>query len=178
MHKLLIAAAIAVAALTGSAVLAAQPTPVPNAKPDFSSMSFLLGTWHCVQTVPNRPGKRTETDTYTMAYDGWQMQDHSVAPPFDRYRTRTIVGDTFTTWDPMLKIWVVQNVDNFGGYGLSSSKGWKGNKMTWTSTGLDGTMFRADITKVSDTRYTTASWGNSTKGGAMVSQGTGTCTKS
>ena len=177
MQKLLAAAALALVGLGASAVLAAQPTPVPNAKPDFSSMSFLLGTWHCVQTVPNRPGRRIETDTYTMAYDGWQMQDHTVSPSFDRFRARTIVGDNWTTWDPRLKIWVNQSVDNFGGYGMVTSSGWTGNTMTWTGTFPDGTTYRQVTTKVNDNRITYRSSGTNTKGGPVMPQGSGTCSK-
>jgi hypothetical protein len=178
MSRLFIVAAIIfVLSGTGTA-LSAQPTPVPNAAPDFSSMNFLMGTWHCVQSVPGRPGKRTETDTYTMAYDGWQMQDHSVSPPFDKYRTRTIVGDNWTTWDPTIKLWINQGVDNFGGYGLSTSSGWSGNSMIWNGTNPDGTVYRIVNTKLSDTKTSSKTWGNNKKGQAQRLQASGVCTKS
>src|ERR1700736_5746571 len=131
MSRLIVAAAITLALSSTGISLAAQPTPVPNTAPNFSSMNFLLGTWHCEASITARPGKRTETDTYRMAYDGWQMQDHTVAPPFDKARTRDIVGDDWTTWDPTIKLWINQGVDNFGGYGWSTSPGWTGNTITW-----------------------------------------------
>jgi len=168
-----------VLALLGTGIaLAAQPTPVPNTTPDFSSMNFLLGTWHCQQTVAGRPNTRLETDTYTMAYDGWQMQDHQVSPPFDKYRTRDDVGDTWTTWDPTIKLWVSQTVDNFGAYGLATSPGWVGSDATWTGTNPDGTTFRQVVTKASDTKYSYKTWGNNKKGEPVVVTGTGVCTKS
>jgi hypothetical protein len=162
---------------TGIAI-AAQPTPVPNSPPDFSSLSFLNGTWHCKQSITGRPGTRLETDTYTMAYDGWQQADHSVSPPFDKARTRDEVGDSWTTYDPTVKLWINQTVDNFGAYGMATSSGWSGNTMTWSGTGLDGTVGHTTMTKVSDTAYTYKTWGNTKKNGPVILQGTGSCTKS
>src|SRR5438105_9204466 len=108
MFRKLSLLAIALSLLGAGAALAAAPTPVPNRPPNFSSMHYLLGTWHCQQRLMNRPGNRTETDTYTMAYDGWQMQEHSVSPPFDRFRSRDQVGDAWTTWDPTVRLWINQ----------------------------------------------------------------------
>src|SRR5579864_3754316 len=131
MIRTLSVCAVALALLGTGIAFAAQPTPVPNTAPDFSSMKFLLGTWHCRQKI-TRPGDRRETDTYTMAYDGWQMQEHMDSPPFDKYRTRHEVGDSWATWDPMSKLWVSQTVDNFGAFGLVTSPGWVGNTITWS----------------------------------------------
>ena len=64
---------------------AAAPTPVPVSHPDFSSMTFLLGSWTCTQ--PLRGKTRSETDVYTMSPDGMWMIDSATAPPFDQYRT-------------------------------------------------------------------------------------------
>jgi hypothetical protein len=169
---------LALALLGTGIAMAAQPTPVPNAAPDFSSMNFLLGTWHCHQTLVGRPGDRQETDTYTMTYDGWQMQNHSVSPPFDNNRTRDEVGDDWTTWDPSSKLWVNQIVDNFGSFGLTTSPGWVGNTMTWSFTNPDGTVGRLVNTKVSDAKVTQEIWGNSKKGQPQALTQSGTCTKS
>ena len=169
---------LALALLGTSVALAAQPTPVPNAAPDFSSMSFQIGTWNCRQTIVGRPGTRMETDTYSMAYDGWQMQNHSVSPPFDKNRTRDEVGDDWTTWDPTIKLWINQVVDNFGSYGLSTSPGWVDNTMTWSQTNPDGTKGTNVVTKVSDTRYTYKTMGNNKMGDPQAATGSGVCTKS
>jgi hypothetical protein len=178
MIRSFIVSAILLVQVCGGIALAAQPTPVPDKPPDFSSMNFLLGTWHCHQTLAGRPGDRTETDTYSMAYDGWQMRAHFVSPPFDKYRTRDVVGDAWTTYDPRLKSWINQVVDNFGAYGLSASPGWVGNTITWKGTNPDGTEFKLVETKVSDTKETFTSWGNTKKGQPLVNMGTQTCSKS
>lgn len=178
MIRTIAASAVALALLGVGIAMAAQPTPVPNAAPDFSSMKWLLGTWHCHQSLIGRPGDRRETDTYSMAYDGWQMQLHADSPPFDKYRTRHEIGDSWTTYDPTTKLWVNQTVDNFGAYGLISSPGWVGNSITWNGTNLDGTVSRTTNVKVSDTKQTFKTWGNTKKGGPIKLTFSGTCTKS
>ena len=169
---------LAFAFLAGGIAMAAQPTPVPNTPPNFTSMRFLLGTWSCRQTLAGRSGVRKETDTYTMAYDGWQMQDHSVSPPFDKYRNRDLVGDSFVTWDPTLKLWINQNVDNFGGYGLLTSPGWVGNRITWSATNPDGTIARTVETKISDVKETFEGRYNDKKGQPLKAGLSQTCKKS
>jgi hypothetical protein len=172
------AGVVALALLGTGAVFAAQPTPVPNSAPNFTNFNFLLGTWHCDQTLTGRPGKRTETDTYTMAYDGWQMQDHSVSPPFDKARTRDEVGDAWTTWDTSSQLWINQAVDNFGAFGLSTAPGWVGDSITFSGTLPDGTVGHTTMTKVSDSQYTSKSWANNKKGEPVILQESGTCSKS
>src|ERR1700676_2785797 len=64
--RLLSGVFVAIFASTGLA--AAQPTPVPDLKPDFSAMTFLLGTWNCktTKTSSGRGAGRTETDVNSM----------------------------------------------------------------------------------------------------------------
>ena len=178
MIRTLAACALALAFLGGGTAMAAQPTPVPNTPPNFTSLRFLLGTWNCRSAISGRPGNRSETDRYTMAYDGWQMQDHVVSPPFDKFRNRDLVGDSWITWDPTLKLWINQNVDNFGGYGLLTSPGWTGKKITWSEINPDGTLVRVVETKVSDVKETYETWSNDKKGRALTLGLSQTCTKS
>lgn len=168
---------VALAVLGSGIALSAHPTPVPNAAPDFSSMDFLLGTWRCDDHQAGRPGARIEVDKYSMAYDGWQMQEHAVSQPFDKYRARDEVEDTFTTYDPTIKRWVSQYVDNFGGYGLAESFGWTGETLAWTWTNPDGTTGREVDTKISDTNTSFKDWSNNKKGHPMTVFLSGVCTK-
>src|SRR5580700_3285824 len=105
-------------------------TPVPMPSPDFSSMMFLTGTWSCTQML--RGKQRPDTSTTTIAMDGAWMVTQDAAPPFDRYRSYTINGTNYTTYDSSIKQWVQVGVDSSGGYGIGSSPGWQGNTMTWT----------------------------------------------
>jgi hypothetical protein len=155
---------------------AAQPTPVPMVRPDLSSLRFYVGTWTCHQKL--RGADRPDTTTYTMAYDGTWLAAHDVAPPFDKYRTKAIVSDTYYTFNSLTKTWVSVSVDNFGGYGVSTSPGWVGSKMVWTdSVTNDGTLGVATITKVSDTNITYTAISH-TKSGKANPPARGVCTKS
>ncbi|PZR60299.1 MAG: hypothetical protein DLM53_11555 [Candidatus Eremiobacter antarcticus] len=134
----------------GSSVTAA-PTPVPDMKPDLSSMNYLLGTWKCESTV--RGMKRPNTTTYSTTMDGRWILAHDVAPPFDPYRTRAIQTDSWTTYNPLNHLWVTTFVDDFGNYGINTSPGWKGSSMTSTIlVANDGTTGHDTLTKLSDTQ--------------------------
>jgi hypothetical protein len=156
MARILPALALGIALLAYGSTARAQmaaPTPVPDPKPDFSSMMFSIGTWNCQSTA--RGSSRPDTIVYSMDYDGRWMKGHDVAPPFDKYRTRAIVSDTWMTYNPVTKEWVQTSIDNFGGYGISTSPGWKGNQMTWTATATpDGSTGSDTFTKDSDTKTT------------------------
>jgi hypothetical protein len=155
----LAAVAFVLALVASPIVSAAQPAPaptmVPMAKPDFSSMMFLTGTWNCSQML--RGKTRPDTNTTTMSPDGMWMVSQDVAPPFDQYRTVAINGTSYTGYDPTAKMWVQLGVDSSGGYGLGSSPGWQGNTITWTAKNLDGSTNTDVITKVSDTETSDAS---------------------
>lgn len=150
------------------------PTPVPVPHPDFSSMNFLTGTWTCTQML--RGSMRPDTSTTTIGMDGAWMVTEDTAPPFDKYRTYTIKGTSYMTYDPTIKQWIQTAVDSSGGYGISTSPGWQGNTITWTTKGLDGSSGTDVITKVSETETSDASTGTDAAGN--VTKVTITCKKS
>lgn len=174
---MLSATAFALALLAAPVVSTAQPAPaptmVPNAKPDFSSMMFLTGTWNCTQTL--RGKARPDTSTTTVGLDGMWMVTQDTAPPFDTFRTWTINGTSYMTYDATTKQWVQVGVDSGGGYGISTSPGWQGSTITWTTKGLDGSSGSDVITKNSDTQTTDASSATDAQGHATNT--TITCTK-
>lgn len=165
---------LAAAPLVSAAAPDPAPTPVPIARPDFSSMMFLTGTWTCTQML--RGKQRPDTSTTTVGMDGAWMITQDTAPPFDQYRTVAINGTTYTTYDSTIKQWVQVAVDSGGGYGLSSSPGWQGNVITWTTKGLDGSSGTDVITKVSATE--TSDDSSSTDAAGKVTRTTIHCTKS
>jgi hypothetical protein len=128
------------------------PTPVPAPHVDFSSMSFMMGTWNCTSML--RGKQRPETDVTTMSPDGTWMVTQGTAPPFDQYRNFAVNSTTYMTYDPSIKRWVTTGIDSTGLYFISSSPGWDGNTITWTSKGLDGTSVTDVVTKASDTHTT------------------------
>lgn len=159
--------------LASSAQPAPAPTMVPMAKPDFSSMMFLTGTWNCTQML--RGKLRPDTGTTTMSKDGMWMVTQDNAPPFDQYRTFPVNTTSWMTYDPTIKKWVQVSVDDTGGYSISSSPGWVGTTATWTTKGLDGSTGTDVITKNSDSKTTDQSSGTDAQG--HTSSTTITCTK-
>lgn len=140
-----------VGAVQSNAATAPAATPVPYAMPNFSSMKLLMGTWTCRGIV--RGKTRPDTSTTTMGEGGQYMVTHDVAPPFDKYRARAVVSDTYLTYNPINKMWVTLNVDNFGGYFVSMSPGWHGNTLTTTAKMTnDGSTGSDVLTKISNTQ--------------------------
>lgn len=165
--------ALVASPLTSSAQPAPAPTMVPIAKPDFSSMMFLTGTWNCMQML--RGKQRPDTGTTTIDKNGMWMVTQDAAPPFDQYRTVTVNQMSYMTYDPTIKKWVNIGQDDTGGYFLASSSGWDGNTITWTGKGLDGSSSTDVITKNSDTKTTDQSSGTDPQGRTTTT--TITCTK-
>ncbi len=154
---------------------AAAPTPVPVTRPDFSSMNFLLGTWHCHSML--RGKYRPDTSTTTMTLDGAYMVTHDVAPPFDKYRTQAVRTDTYMTYNPRIHRWVAISVDNFAGYAAAMTPGWHGNTLTSTLVASqDGSSGSDTLTKVSDTQTRDVATGKSKNG--HVTHTTTICNKS
>jgi hypothetical protein len=147
---------------------------VPISKPDFSSMMFLTGNWNCSQML--RGKMRPDSSATAISPDGMWMVTDDTAPPFDQYRTMTIVSKSYVGYDPTIKQWVNVGVDNSGAYFMASSPGWQGNTITWTSKGLDGSTATDVITKVSDSETSDASSATDAQGKTTTT--TITCKKS
>lgn len=165
---------LATAPIVSTAAPDPAPTPVPMPHQDFSSMMFLTGNWSCTQML--RGKLRPDTSTTAVSMDGAWLVTQDTAPPFDQYRTYAIHGTTYVGYDSTVKQWIQTGVDSAGGYFTSTSPGWQGSTMVWTTKGLDGSSGTDTFTKVSDTETTddstnTDSTGKATK--TMV-----TCKKS
>ena len=159
-------ALVAFIALSRSSFATAAPTPVPDVKPDLSAMSIFLGTWKCSSIVRGKTRPDTFTGSYTLD-DRW-IVSHDVAPPFDQYRERAIANDSYTTWNPIKKMWYTTSIDSFGGYGTSTSPGWKGNTLTTTIvSSSDGSLGHDTLTKVSATETKDVAVGYDPKGKAQ-----------
>jgi hypothetical protein len=155
--------------------IAAAPTPVPDPKPDLSSMNYFIGTWKCVAMI--RGKSRPDTVTFSTSMEGHWILAHDVAPPFDQYRSRPITSDSYMTYNSLNHLWVQTYIDDFGAYGMATSPGWKGSSITWTSTvANDGSTGHDTLTKVSDTETKDVAGGADKNGKAQPSITT-TCTK-
>jgi hypothetical protein len=184
MRKLTTACALALAAAVLPALALAQvestPIPAPH-KPDFSAMAFQLGTWTCRTKSARRPAAYVTTVVTTVDPSGyWLNQVSSTA------RT-SWVAIPLRTWDKITydsdtHRWVDVSYGDGGAYGLSFSKGWDGNQITWhdVSFAADpdiGSQTDIVTTKISAMKTIGHSSFTETKTGRRVSVVT-TCTKS
>jgi hypothetical protein len=153
--------------------------PVPK-KPDFSSMKFLLGTWACATHSERRGSEASHTTvTYSMAPDGYSVKSISKSPKV----SYAAVGFTATDWytyDSNAKRWIDITIGSYGAYGYATSTGWENGHLLWGADSFlpDGDLTSSTgtlITKVSDTKLTTASAFTTTAG--LLNRVTGTCTK-
>ncbi len=81
------------------------------------------------------------------------------------------------TYNPLNHMWVQIYHDDFGGYGMATSPGWKGATITWTSTlSNDGSTGHDTLTKVSDTESKNVAVG-ADKSGKAQPPVTTTCMK-
>lgn len=121
---------------TGAAALAANPkiegTPVPTrAKPDFSSMKFLIGTWQCSDLSSRRPGPFMTTEVYSMDPGGyWILRDTTT------HKASWIPGEFHSqskfTYDATAKRWVRITTGAQGAYSVATASMPIGNKKIYT----------------------------------------------
>jgi hypothetical protein len=182
MHLYRIFSAVLLAAAIPSyAVAQVESTPIPApAKPNFSSVAFLLGTWSCSTKSSRRPAAYLATTTYSSDASGYWINEVTTVAPAAWISQRLRTWDKIT-YDPDAKRWVDVTYGDQGTYDLEFSQGWSGNKLAWHSVGFapgPDISSQTDnvITKVSASKFTTASSFTETKSGRVV-RVTGVCTK-
>lgn len=170
----------AVLLLSVPAAAQVESTPIPTLpKPDFSAMSFLVGTWNCSTMSSRRPAPFTTTVTTTMSPDGYWLVNQTVSGPLSWAPVKTTTIDK-VTYDPSTNRWVDVATDDQGGYDLSTSPGWKGNTIVWSDiaypkTNATATNNPVTVTKV-DANTTTSVSSFKEPGGRTVNVKT-TCKK-
>jgi hypothetical protein len=122
--------------VTGAMVFAAAPavegTPVPTrAKPDFSSMQFLVGSWTCSNLSSRRPGPFTTTEVYSMDPNGYWMLREDTTQKASWIPTEQH-GQTVYTWDAVAKNWVRISTSENGGYTVATAPAPTGSTKTYT----------------------------------------------
>jgi hypothetical protein len=180
-RALLIVAVLLTTAIPSHALAQVESTPIPaSAKPDFSSMSFLVGTWSCSTRSSRRPAAFMTAVTYAMDSTGYWLDQTSTVRPIS-WMTRGLTTWNKITYDADTKRWVDVSYDNAGGYGLSVSSGWNGDEMVWHDVSFaPGVQISAQTNqrtiKVSPIRYQTASSFTEAKSARRVDVAT-VCTK-
>jgi hypothetical protein len=181
IYRAVIAVAVLAAALPAYALAQVESTPIPAPKkPNFSSMSFMLGTWTCSTKSARRPAPYATTSTYTLDPSGWWIDETSSTSPTKWIAVKLTNTDRIT-YDSDTHRWVDVTVGPQNGYGLAFSNGWNGNQMSWHDVSFAPTSdikSQTDntVTKVSSTKMTTSSSFTEANTGRVVSV-TGVCTK-
>jgi hypothetical protein len=180
--RAIIAAAVLLAALVPAASFAqVESTPIPAPrKPDFSSSSFMAGTWTCSSKSSRRPRAFTTISTYSLDSTGYWMNETSTTPKTSWVPTTLRTWDKIT-YDPDANRWVDVTYGDGGAYGLAYSKGWNNDQIVWHditfAPGPDiNSQTDLTTTKVSPTKITTTSSFTETKTGRRVTVAT-TCMK-
>ncbi len=159
---------------------AIEATPVPRpAKPDFSTLNFLLGTWSCSEKSARRPTPDTWTQTASLDPSGYWLVTKSTDAGTSWFPYPSTSTDS-VTYDSDSKQWVDLYLDTNGGYGYSTSTGWSGNTIVWTDRAFVPTaniksISNFTLVKVSDTK-TTSERSFVTSKGTTVGV-SGSCTK-
>lgn len=177
-RSLLALAVLAIAAVPIHAPAQVESTPIPApAKPNFSSMEFLIGTWTCSTKSARRPSAYTTISTYKMDPSGWYIDETSTTKANSSWIPTTLTQLDRYTYDSMTHRWVDITYGNDGAYGLSFSSGLHGNRMSWHDVSFaPGPDVKSQtdtvFTKESDSKMTATSSFTETKTGRNVAVST------
>jgi hypothetical protein len=149
--------ALAMVAAQAAPTIESTPAPRPK-KPDFAPFSFFVGSWSCTTKQANRPGPSSSTATWAMDGTGYWMtaSGDNAAVKWFPYETKS---QSRITYDSDAKLWVYEYSDNFGGYGLFTTPGWKAGTAVWTTRSFFPTKDTTAVSnytmkKISDSKYT------------------------
>jgi hypothetical protein len=138
-------------------LLGVEATPIPrDVRPDFSAMTFALGTWHCVVDSSRRPRPFSTTATTALSRDGYWMVTRTLTGKVP-WNPIAITNTDYVTYDRTTSRWVDISMDDYGAYDVSASPGWSGNTLVWTELvyqklhGLTSSHLRT-LTKLSDSK--------------------------
>ncbi|MGB6987583.1 MAG: hypothetical protein WBD74_16545 [Candidatus Aquilonibacter sp.] len=134
-----------------------EATPIPrDLKPDFSSMTFALGTWHCTVDSSRRPRPFATTATTSISPDGYWLITRTITGKVP-WNPITITTTDDVTYDRTTSRWIDVSMDDYGAYDVSASPGWNRTTIVWTELvyqklhGLTSTHQRT-LSKVSATK--------------------------
>ena len=143
--------------LTLVTLLGVEATPIPlDLKPDFSSMTYAVGTWNCVVDSSRRPRPFATTATTAISPDGYWLVTKTITGKVP-WNPIAIANTEYVTYDRTTSRWLDISMDDFGAYDVSASPGWNGDTLVWTELvyqklhGLNSSHLRT-LTKVSDTK--------------------------
>ncbi len=117
---------------------AAPPAAPEMGKPaaELQQYKMMIGDWKCAGKGTMGGKEMKGTSTYKAA---WDLDGHWVVAHFEgkmegmpgAHKGLDVYG-----WDPINKMYVSISVDNMGGWSMSKSKGWEGDKQEWAGKGM------------------------------------------
>ena len=148
-------------------------------KPVLSPMNFLLGSWSCSKQDSSRPAPYISMENYAVIPSGQWIEETAVWNPVPWLPIKWISHDEIT-YDSYRKRWVDVEYDDIGGYSITTSPGWAGNKMVWHDLAFNPSSRLPSVTdvtmmKVNDSKATWA-WSRTSKSGKTIFE-KNTCTK-
>jgi hypothetical protein len=163
MFKQLLPGAIAAVVLFSMPLGAKDaPAPAPTAPPELAQLTYFEGNWSCTGKAfanPMSPEHATAATVHSSNAVGGRWlhitydETKTTANPMP-YHVGVYMG-----FDAAKKTFVDTCADNFGGYCLETSSGWKGDTMIFEGmSNADGKQFagRDTFTKKSATEFTHA----------------------
>jgi hypothetical protein len=135
-----------------------ESTPVPKIpKPDFSSMSWLVGTWSCSFKSARRPSAAAFTQVTTLDSTGFWMITKSTSKGTSWFPYSTTTTD-WITHDSDPKRWVDILTGDLGAYDASTSPGWTGNTIVWTDNLFKPSTDVMAVTPTTETKVSSSKW--------------------
>ncbi len=108
-----------------------EVSPIPRDKrPNFSAMLFMVGTWNCSVDSSRRPRPFSARSVTSISPDGYWMLTTTTTPAVP-WNPISIVAHDSVTFDPTRSIWIDMTMDNYGIYGVSTSKGEVNGALIW-----------------------------------------------
>ena len=141
---LLFVLALGVAPLSAAADPAAATGPM-------SAMTFFVGTWNCSGAmVGKQVGKATVA--FEVELDGDLMQQSIDAPAMGKRPAYHSLGSM--AYDAKKHRFITAGIDHSGAWGISWTRGWVGNALTWTDIATaDGDLGHEVVTKAGAAAY-------------------------
>ncbi|HEV8320787.1 MAG TPA: DUF1579 family protein [Myxococcota bacterium] len=168
------------AAAAGMPAMAGEPVAPPKPGAEHDVLKWFVGTWKCtgkMEASPMGPAHAVEGTMTTKATWGGLYYEGNWAEKKTKENPFPMKGRSTSGYDLMGKVYTMTWISSFGEQMLAMSKGWEGDKWSWTAEGAmgPGSKWTETDTKVSDKEFTLSF--DMTMGGKTTPAGSMTCKK-
>jgi hypothetical protein len=129
--------------------------------------TYFVGDWQCKIASP--AGERTWIYKNSLGLGERWIHMHIEGP--SRVPGKQYMGEVYVGFNDLSRKYARITVNNFGGYWISESDGWRGESWTWTDvTSEDNEWGITEITRISPDHYRSIEKTRSGKGGEPVTR--------